>query len=73
MADHESTMKWKVDIGDLTKAMQEAKRSINQANAEFKTATAGMDRWSKSTDGLEAKIAQLNKTLPYQKNILADL
>lgn len=73
MADHESTMKWKVDIGDLTKAMQEAKRSINQANAEFKTATAGMDRWSKSTDGLEAKIKQLNKTLPYQKNILADL
>lgn len=73
MADHESTMKWKVDIGDLTKAMQEAKRSINQANAEFKTATAGMDRWSKSTDGLEAKIQQLNKTLPYQKDILADL
>ena len=73
MADHESTMKWKVDIGNLTKAMQEAKRSINQANAEFKTATAGMDRWSKSTDGLEAKIAQLNKTLPYQKNILEDL
>ena len=73
MADHESTMKWKVDIGDLTKAMQEAKRSINQANAEFKTATAGMDKWSKSTDGLEAKIAQLNKTLPYQKDILADL
>ena len=73
MADHESTMKWKVDIGDLTKAMQEARRSINQANAEFKTATAGMDRWSKSTDGLEAKIKQLNKTLPQQKNILADL
>lgn len=73
MADHESTMKWKVDIGDLTKAMQEARRSINEANAEFKTATAGMDRWSQSTDGLEAKIAQLNKTLPYQKTILADL
>lgn len=73
MADHESTMKWKVDIGDLTKAMQEAKRSINQANAEFKTATAGMDRWSKSTDGLEAKIAQLNKTLPQQRTILEQL
>lgn len=73
MADHESTMKWKVDIGQLTKAMQEAKRSINQANAEFKTATAGMDRWSKSTDGLEAKIAQLNKTLPQQRTILEQL
>lgn len=73
MADHESTMKWKVDIGDLTKAMQEAKRSIRVANAEFKTATAGMDRWTKSTDGLEAKLAQLNKVLPSQKAILADL
>jgi phage-related minor tail protein len=73
MADHESTMKWKVDIGDLTKAMQEAKRSIKVANAEFKTATAGMDRWSKSTDGLEAKLKQLNTTLPKQKQILDDL
>ncbi len=71
MADnHESTMKWKVDITDLKAAMQEAKRSINQANAEFKTATAGMDRWSKSTDGLSAKLEQLNKVLPAQKRQL---
>ena len=73
MAKNESTMKWKVDIGQLTKAMQEAKRAINIANAEFKTATAGMDRWSKSTTGLEAKIKQLNNTLPQQRKILADL
>ena len=73
MADNESTMKWKVDIGQLTKAMQEAKRSIRIANAEFKTATAGMDRWSKSTTGLEAKLKQLNSTLPQQKKILSDL
>ena len=71
--NNESTMKWKVDIGQLTKAMQEAKRSINIANAEFKTATAGMDKWSKSTTGLEAKLKQLNSTLPQQKKILADL
>lgn len=73
MADHESTMKWKVDVGQLTKAMQEAKRSIKIANAEFKTATAGMDKWSKSTTGLEAKLKQLNSTLPQQKKILTDL
>lgn len=66
-------MKWKVDVGQLTKAMQEAKRSIKIANAEFKTATAGMDRWSKSTTGLEAKLKQLNTTLPQQKKILTDL
>lgn len=71
MADNnESTMKWKVDISQLKAAMQEAKRSISQANAEFKSATAGMDRWSKSTDGLEAKLAQLNKVLPAQKRQL---
>ena len=73
MSNNESTMKWKVDIGQLTKAMQEAKRSIKIANAEFKTATAGMDRWSKSTTGLEAKLKQLNSTLPQQKKILTDL
>ena len=71
--NNESTMKWKVDIGQLTKAMQEAKRSINIANAEFKTATASMDKWSKSTTGLEAKLKQLNTTLPQQRKILADL
>lgn len=68
--NNESTMKWKVDVTQLKAAMQEAKRAINQANAEFKTATAGMDKWSKSTEGLEAKLDQLNKTLPAQKRQL---
>ena len=73
MPNNESTMKWKVDVGKLKAAMQDAKRSIQLANAEFKTATAGMDKWSKSTEGLEAKIKQLNQTLPAQKSILAEL
>lgn len=73
MPKNESTMKWKVDVAQLKAAMQDAKRSIQLANAEFKTATAGMDKWSKSTDGLEAKIKQLNQTLPAQKTILAEL
>jgi len=68
--DNESTMKWKVDITQLKAAMQEAKRAVSQANAEFKTATAGMDKWSKSTEGLEAKLQQLNKLLPAQKRQL---
>lgn len=68
--NNESTMKWKVDITQLKAAMQEAKRSISQTNAEFKTATAGMDMWSKSTTGLEAKLKQLNNLLPAQKRQL---
>lgn len=71
--DNESTMTWKVDITDLKAAMQEAKRAVSQANAEFKTATAGMDKWSKSTEGLEAKLQQLNKLLPAQQRQLAVL
>lgn len=53
--------------------MQDAKRSISLATAEFKAATAGLDKWQKSTTGLEAKLKQLNSTLPQQKKILADL
>lgn len=74
MADkNESTMTWKVDITQLKAAMQDAKRSISTANAEFKAATAGMDNWQKSTNGLEAKLKQLNSTLPQQKTILSQL
>ena len=71
--NNESTMQWKVDIAQLKSAMQDAKRSISLANAEFKTATAGMDKWANSTTGLEAKLKQLNSTLPHQKTILAQL
>lgn len=74
MADkNESTMKWKVDITQLKAAIQDAKRSISTANAEFKAATAGMDKWQNSTTGLEAKLKQLNTTLPQQKAILTQL
>ncbi len=73
MADHESTMKWKVDISDLKASMQAAKRSISLANAEFKAATSGMSNWSASADGVKAKLTQLDSTLKQQKNILADL
>lgn len=69
---NETTTKFKVDISDLKKNIQEANRQIRLANAEFKTASAGMDSWSKSADGLSAKIAQTDKVLKAQKTILAD-
>lgn len=73
MADNESTMKWKVDISDLKASMQQAKRSISLANAEFKAATSGMSSWASSADGVKAKLKQLDSTLKSQKSILADL
>lgn len=69
---NETTIKFKCDISDLKKGIQEAGRQIKLANAEFKAATAGMDDWAKSSDGVRAKIDQLQKTLTQQKSILSD-
>lgn len=70
---NESTTKFKADISQLKSAMQEAARQVRLANSEFKAATAGMDNWSKSADGLSAKTKQLNTTLDAQKKQLNSL
>lgn len=69
----DSTTKFKADISQLKAAMQEASRSVRLASSEFKAATAGMDDWSKTADGLSAKTKQLNSTLEAQKKQLASL
>ena len=66
----EITTKFKVDISDLKKGITEATQQIKLADATFKAATAGMDNWSKSTDGLKAKLTQLDSTLSAQKSKL---
>jgi len=57
------TTKFTVDISDLKSGINEANKNIKLANAEFKSASAGMDNWSKSTDGVKAKLTQLNTVL----------
>ncbi len=64
------TTKFKVDISELKSGITEANRHIKLANAEFKEASAGMDDWSKSSEGLEAKLKQLNKVYDAQKSKL---
>lgn len=70
MPDNNTTAKFSVDISDLKKGIQEANRQIRLANAEFKAASASMDKWSTSTSGLTAKIEQTDKVLANQKKIL---
>lgn len=70
---NESTATWRLDIAQLKSGMQDAKRAISLANAEFKNAVAGMDDWSHTATGLEAKITQLNKNYDNQSRILDDL
>lgn len=71
--DTETTAKFKADITELKSAFQEASRQVRLANSEFKAATAGMDNWNQSTDGLSAKITQLNGVLSAQKSQLSSL
>lgn len=61
------TTKFKVDISDLKKGITEANQQIKLANAQFKAASAGMDDWGKSTDGVKAKLNQLESVLASEK------
>lgn len=67
MADNSSTVQFKADISQLKSAMQQASRQVRLASSEFKAATAGLDDWSKSAEGLRAKCNQLDSTLQAQK------
>ena len=70
---NETTTKFNVDISDLKKAMQDAKRSIAVANSEFKAAASACDDWTKSSNGLSAKVKQLDSNLKSQEKILSSL
>lgn len=71
--DNETTTKFKVDISELKSAMQEAKRQVQVTNSEFKAISSGMDDWTKSTDGISAKLKQLDSNLNSQKTVLRSL
>lgn len=71
--NNETTTKFKVDIAELKSQFAEARRQIQLANSEFKAATGGMDDWTKSADGLSAKLKQLKDVLAAQKSQLATL
>lgn len=72
MANYETTTKMKVDISDLKKSMQEARKQVAYANSEFKAVSSSMDDWSKSSDGLSAKIKQLKSNLESQEKVLEE-
>lgn len=69
---NETTTKFKVDISELKKSMQEARKQVAYANSEFKATASTMDDWSKSSDGIGAKLKQLNSNLKSQEAVLAE-
>lgn len=68
--NNETTTKFKVDISELKKAMQEARKQVAYANSEFKAVSSSMEDWSKSSDGVSAKLKQLKSNLNSQQAVL---
>lgn len=60
-----------LDVSDLKSGIQEVNKSLKSSKDEFNNAVAGMDKWSKTSDGLTAKLKQLNNQLNGQKKIVA--
>ena len=56
-----------INITDLKAGLAQANRMIRESESEFKAAAAGMDDWSSSSDGVSAKIKQLNTTTDLQR------
>ena len=75
MADNERTITtvFRADISQFSAATQQLNRNVAQVNSEFKNATASMGRWNDNTDGLKAKLTQLNGVLDAEKNRLSML
>jgi len=64
-------LKFTADVVDLKSGIKEVKTEIAQANKDFQQASAGLDNWSKSSEGLGAKVTQLNTKLEAQKKSVA--
>lgn len=70
---NETTTSFSADISKFKKAFSDAQKTIRLANSEFKKTSATMDDWSKSTDGLQAKIEQLDTVFGAEKQKLESL
>ena len=56
-----------IDITDLKAGLSQANRLIKESESEFRAASAGLDDWTKSEEGLTAKIKSLNQITDIQQ------
>lgn len=62
-----------LDVSDLKKGLNDANRAIRVSNSEFQAAIAGMGDWTKSEEGLTAKMKQLTSNIDIQKQKVSAL
>lgn len=56
-----------IDVTNLKAGLDQANRLIRESNSEFRAAAAGLDDWTKSETGLNAKIKSLNQITEIQR------
>lgn len=69
----ETTVTLNIDITKFKSAMTAANRYIRQANSEFDKASAGVEGFADSTDGVRAQISKLSKIMAAQETQVAAL
>lgn len=62
-----------IDYSDFAKGIAEANRLIRQNEQEFKTAAAGMDDWSSTSEGLNKRLKTVTKTIELQRGKVSAL
>lgn len=67
MASESLGASFSIDVTDLKAGLAQANRMIRESESEFKAAAAGMDDWSSSQEGLEAKAKSLNNITEAQR------
>lgn len=56
-----------IDVNNLKAGLSTANKLIRESQSEFKAAAAGMDDWTQSEAGLNAKIQSLNSIITVQR------
>lgn len=59
------------DTSEFSQAMLKAQKSLSAINKEFKESTSKLDNWRTSSEGVQAKLTQLNKQFDVEKDKLA--
>lgn len=68
MANNETLgASFSIDVTNLKAGLTQANRLIKESQSEFQAAAAGMDDWTASEDGLNAKIKSLNQITDIQR------
>lgn len=67
MANERLGASFSIDINQLQAGLKTANRLIRESESQFKAAAAGMDDWSKSEAGLNARISSLNQITAAQR------